>query len=1253
MAVTATFSNGTGILDIDGDGLDNTITANRNIAGEIFINGGAVPIGGDVPTVANTTLIRIEGADGIDTIALDETNGALPAAELTGGLGNDNLTGGSGNDTFIWNPGDGSDVIDGAGGTDTLQFTGAGLAENIDIAANGGRVLFTRDVANVTMDLDDVETIEYRALGGSDNVVVGDLSGTDATLVTLDLRGPLGGGDGAADTVTVNATQGEDVVAIAGDASGVTVTGLQAAVNILFQEVANDRLVLNGQGGDDVIDASSLEDDGIQLTINGGLGDDIVLGSEGGDLINGGDGDDLAVMGAGNDTFAWNPGDDNDIIEGQGGADTLEFNGATNLAESIDISANGARVLFTRNIASVTMDLNEVERINVSALGGADNVVVNDLTGTDLTEVNVDLAGALGGSSGDGAADTVAVNGTGGIDNITVIGAGTSVSVTGLPATVALTNTEGASDTLIVNGGGGEDQITATTLPAGVVRLTLDGGAGDDTILGSQGADTLLGGADHDFVFGDNGNDTAFLGSGDDTFEWDPGDGNDAIEGEAGTDTLQFFGSGASENINIAANGGRVLFTRDIANVTMDLNDVERINYSALGGTDNIVVNDLSGTDVTQVNVDLAGTPGGSSGDGAADTVTVNGTGGVDIITVTGAGTLVSVTGLPATVAITNAEGANDTLVVNGGGGGDTITATALAGVMKLTIDAGAGDDIILGSLGADTLRGGADNDTITGDHGNDSLDGGVGNDRFVYRIGDGADEILNFVAGAGTDDVVDLTTVALVETLDDLLALATQVGADTVIDFGNGDTLTLRNVVRANLSADDFLFGAFNDAPVNTLPATAEVEANTATAIAGLAVTDDAVGAGNLTTTLSVEHGRLAASGVGVSGSGTAAVTITGTLGQINAALATVTYTGDHDFFGLDTLTMSTDDNGNTGGGGPSSDTDQMSISVGPILTGSGGDNSFDAPAGNARIDGFGGVDTVTFGFRLIEATVGYIGNTIVIDGPSSHTVLTGIERFVFTDGTADNADGSPLIDDLFYNSRNHDVWNAHVDADFHYNGIGWYEGRDPSAFFDTSLYLSTYPDVAAGGGNPLTHFDTVGWKEFRVPSLEFGTRQYLDANPDVKVAQIDPLWHFLAVGAGEGRLPIAPSELIGANGFDFVYYLANNPDVAAAGVDPFLHFQTTGWTEGRDPNALFDTSGYLDAYTDVAAAHVNPLDHYNLAGWKEGRDPSGGFDTADYLAANPDVAAAQFNPLMHFLAFGVHEGRSPQADGVFNNAG
>jgi hypothetical protein len=238
----------------------------------------------------------------------------------------------------------------------------------------------------------------------------------------------------------------------------------------------------------------------------------------------------------------------------------------------------------------------------------------------------------------------------------------------------------------------------------------------------------------------------------------------------------------------------------------------------------------------------------------------------------------------------------------------------------------------------------------------------------------------------------------------------------------------------------------------------------------------------------------------------------------------------------------------------------------------GTPGDDTFTAPVGSVLIDGRGGTDTITFGFNLTDATVAYSGNQVIIDGPSSRTVLIGLERFIFTDGTVDNADGNRLVDDLFYYAQSHDVWNAHAEADVHYGIVGWKEGRDPSAFFDTSIYLPANPDAAASGANPLTRYATVGWQQGRVPSLQFDTRAYLDANPDVKAAHIDPLVHFLAAGASEGRQPIAPAELATANGFDYVYYLAHSPDVAAAGVDPYGHFQAIGWKEGRNPNAWFE---------------------------------------------------------------------------------
>jgi hypothetical protein len=420
---------------------------------------------------------------------------------------------GAGDDVFQWNPGDGNDTLEGQDGTDKMLFFGANVDENIDIAANGGRVLFIRNVANVTMDLDDVEDIDFRALGGADNIVVGDLSGTDVTPIGLDLRGSNGGGDGAADTITVNGSQGDDVFGAAGGAGGVSVFGLKAKVDVFFQEQANDRLTLNGLGGADNVDATSLQADGIQLTENGGLGADVLLGSAGDDLINGGDGNDQALMGAGDDTFAWNPGDDNDTLEGQAGTDTMLFNGA-NVAENIDVAAVGGRVRFFRDIAGVTMDLDDLERIDFRALGGADTIVVNDLSGTDLTEVNTDVA-AVGGA-GDAQPDSVIVNATNGDDVVSVTGSAGAVQAGGLAALVSLSGTESANDRLTVNALGGADVVDASLLPATAALLTFAGGDGDDVLLGGDGDDVLLGGAGDDVLLGGLGTDILDGGDGDD-----------------------------------------------------------------------------------------------------------------------------------------------------------------------------------------------------------------------------------------------------------------------------------------------------------------------------------------------------------------------------------------------------------------------------------------------------------------------------------------------------------------------------------------------------------------------------------------------------------------------------------------------------------------------------------------------------------------------------------------------------------------
>jgi Ca2+-binding RTX toxin-like protein len=293
MAISSNFNPNTGVLTATGDSHANTITTSRDVAGQIFVNGGAVSINGGPATVANTAEIQVFGGAGNDTITLDQTNGALPAAKLSGGAGNDVLTGGSGadqlfgdagndtliggrgndqlfggagNDLFIWNPGDGSDVVEGGTGKDTLQFNGSNANEVMDISANGGRVTLSRDVGNIKMDINGVENINVAALGGADTITVHDLHGTDVKEVNIDLGAAGGGSDGQADTINIDASPGDKITFT--EKNGViTVSGLGADVTISNFDPKDDRIVINGLGPTDVVVATGLD---AAVTVNGG-----------------------------------------------------------------------------------------------------------------------------------------------------------------------------------------------------------------------------------------------------------------------------------------------------------------------------------------------------------------------------------------------------------------------------------------------------------------------------------------------------------------------------------------------------------------------------------------------------------------------------------------------------------------------------------------------------------------------------------------------------------------------------------------------------------------------------------------------------------------------------------------------------------------------------------------------------------------------------------------------------------------------
>ncbi len=126
-----------------------------------------------------------------------------------------------------------------------------------------------------------------------------DLSKTDVKHVAIDLSATPGSGvgDGQADTVVINATNGDDTINVTDNNGVVTVSGLATDVTITGFE-AGDHLVINGLGGDDVINASGLGG-GMLLTANGGDGNDILIGGTGNDTLTGGAGDDILIGGGG------------------------------------------------------------------------------------------------------------------------------------------------------------------------------------------------------------------------------------------------------------------------------------------------------------------------------------------------------------------------------------------------------------------------------------------------------------------------------------------------------------------------------------------------------------------------------------------------------------------------------------------------------------------------------------------------------------------------------------------------------------------------------------------------------------------------------------------------------------------------------------------------------------------------------------------------------------------------------------------
>jgi hypothetical protein len=235
--------------------------------------------------------IDVEAGGGNDRVRIDTRNGSFTRTKPTrinGGSGNDTLIGGNGNetliggdgndvvdgnggadqvglglgnDTLIWDAGDGSDVVRGGSGTDSLVVTGSAADEFLGTTTRAGRVTFTRalrdpfDPGNAALDLDDVEAIRVRPLGGDDEVHVGDLTTSDIVRVDVDLAAIPGGStaDLQTDTVAVIGTIGNDSITATASGGEVSVGGLTAVVDVSHADSDLDTLAITTLSGADAV----------------------------------------------------------------------------------------------------------------------------------------------------------------------------------------------------------------------------------------------------------------------------------------------------------------------------------------------------------------------------------------------------------------------------------------------------------------------------------------------------------------------------------------------------------------------------------------------------------------------------------------------------------------------------------------------------------------------------------------------------------------------------------------------------------------------------------------------------------------------------------------------------------------------------------------------------------------------------------------------------------------------------------------
>jgi Ca2+-binding RTX toxin-like protein len=790
----------TSIENLTGGGENDFFTGN---AGINVLKGG----GGDDTLIGGGGKDTLDGGDGTDTvdftgvaagltIVMKDTgatkvggggtaSGAqfLNIERLIGGDGADKLTGNKGNNTI--NGGDGDDIVTATLGTDsynggddndTLTFAAFKTAVTVDLGAGNGSTTdgaytisnFETLIGGSGSDLLAAGTGGGRVDGGAGNDTIIGGAGIDTLIggagintlsyedsasgvtVTLGNKGAaagLSGGDASGDTATgffnVIGSDGDDTLNGEVDSSANILDGGADGSDILTGGAKDTVSYASAQTGVDVTFVS-----GGAATVGGGATGDLltgflsIIGSNFNDTLLGDVDNETIMGGAGDDVLG--SGGGIDILNGGDGSDVASFSGA------------GTAVFVNLATGAVTRDGNPGKATlqSVEVVFGSAHDDVFNAAGFSASSKN---AGSTGISNQEGTFNMF----RGGAGNDSITGNG-----------VTRVRYDNAGSAVAVNLDNVAHQFGASPNVAGHQAMGVSSGIdtfGDGNLLHDTGISQVQGSSFQD-VFWGSANDETFIGMGN----------NDAIFGGGGFDSARYnVGNSLSGANGILVNlaAGTVTGATGTATTAIGADSLDRIE--SIVGSNGDDTFDATGFDGSSTNAGDSGTFNNFEGVGGDDTVIGNGDTRVSYQRATGA----------VTVTL-NADGSG-TASGDSSVGNDTFTIGVVA---------------VRGSEFNDEITGGGGGDLLDGWLGDDTLTGGTGEDTFKYSIGTqtggGEDHIVGFELNF---DFVDLrgTTVMNFTALQKLMK---DVGDDLVIDFKGGNTLTIEDVHKADVTDSHFL---------------------------------------------------------------------------------------------------------------------------------------------------------------------------------------------------------------------------------------------------------------------------------------------------------------------------------------------------------------------------------------------------------------------------------------------------------------